>query len=264
MDESRRNFLKIAGCGALGVGWSIPVFRAIGKTFETEAAAEALTVKKNWAMVVDIARCQQEAVARACIDACHLAHNVPDIGDPKEEIKWIWREPVENAFPTQLHEYSPEALRQSRVLVFCNHCQNPPCTKVCPTQATWKRKEDGLVMMDPHRCIGCRYCMAACPYGSRSFNFKDPRPYLRAGTSRDYPPRTKGVVEKCNFCAERLARGLQPACVEACSQVDGGAGALLFGDLGDPSSEIVNALRTKNTIRRKPFLGTEPQVYYVV
>ena len=100
--------------------------------------------------------------------------------------------------------------------------------RVCPTQATWKR-EDGIVMMDWHRCIGCRYCMAACPYGSRSFNWLDPRPYIH-NPNPEFPTRTKGVVEKCNFCAERLGTGRPPACVEACPEK-----ALVFGDLADPA-----------------------------
>ncbi len=111
----------------------------------------------------------------------------------------------EQAFPDQENKFATEPLQDRRVLVLCNHCDNPPCVRVCPTQATWRR-DDGIVMMDYHRCIGCRYCMAACPYGSRSFNWRDPRPYIK-DINDGYPTRTKGVVEKCNFCEERLATG---------------------------------------------------------
>jgi molybdopterin-containing oxidoreductase family iron-sulfur binding subunit len=143
--------------------------------------------------------------------------------------------------------------------VFCNHCDNPPCTRVCPTQATWKR-DDGIVMMDWHRCIGCRYCVAACPYGSRSFNWRDPRGALDGERiDPDYPTRTRGVVEKCTFCDERLAKGQMPACVEACT-----SNCLIFGDLEDPDSEVRAALRERHAIRRKPGLGTQPEVYYLV
>ena len=139
----------------------------------------------------------------------------------------------------------------------CNHCDNPPCVKVCPVLATWKR-DDGIVMMDMHRCIGCRYCIAACPYGSRSFNWKDPRPYI--GTiNKQYPTRARGVVEKCNFCTERLAKGLPPACVDACKNQ-----ALLFGNINDPHAEISSVLRKNFTIRRKTSLGTIPEIYYIV
>ena len=103
--------------------------------------------------------------------------------------------------------------------------------------------------------------MAGCPYGARSFNFKDPRPYIK-DLKKEFPSRSKGVVEKCNFCAERLAVGEGPLCVEACKNVD--CGALVFGDLGDPNSEVSVLLRENNAIRRKPELGTAPQVFYIV
>jgi molybdopterin-containing oxidoreductase family iron-sulfur binding subunit len=111
--------------------------------------------------------------------------------------------------------------------------------------------------MDFHRCIGCRFCMAACPFGARSFNYRDPRPFI-AKVNKKFPTRMKGVVEKCNFCAERLAEGLIPACVEASNR------ALTFGDLYDPKSEVRELIRTNYTIRRKQSLGTEPSVYYIV
>jgi molybdopterin-containing oxidoreductase family iron-sulfur binding subunit len=128
---------------------------------------------------------------------------------------------------------------------------------VCPTQATWKR-DDGVVMMDWHRCIGCRYSIAACPYGSRSFNWQDPRPKIKDITP-EFPTRQRGVVEKCNFCEERLARGLAPACVEACRHR-----GLVFGDLEDDDSEVRRILSVRHSIRRKPGLGTQPEVYYLV
>ena len=141
-------------------------------------------------------------------------------------------------------------------IVMCNHCQDPPCVRVCPTKATFQR-DDGIVLMDFHRCIGCRFCMAACPYGSRSFNFQDPRPFIKR-ENPDFPTRTKGVVEKCNFCAERLAVGKLPYCSEA------SGGAMIFGDVDDAGSDIRKVLRSRYSIRRKPNLGTGPQIYYLV
>ena len=195
-------------------------------------------------------------------------HNVPDFAnpvspadklDPKDilrwEVKWIWTVPFENAFPGQKLEYLAQFADKS-VPVLCNHCAKPPCVRVCPTKATWQR-EDGIVMMDFHRCIGCRFCMAACPFGSRSFNWGDPRPYIRE-RNPEFPTREKGVVEKCDFCQERLAQGLMPACVEA------SGGAMHFGDMADANSNPRKALRQHYAIRRKPHLGTEPQVYYLV
>ena len=122
--------------------------------------------------------------------------------------------------------------------------------------ATFKR-EDGIVVMDPHRCIGCRFCMAGCPFGARSFNFRDPQPYVK-DVNPEFPMRTRGVVEKCTFCTERLAQGKLPACVEASE------GAMIFGDLNDPGSPVRQALSENFTIRRKPTLGTQPGVYYII
>jgi Fe-S-cluster-containing dehydrogenase component len=110
-----------------------------------------------------------------------------------------------------------------------------------------------------HRCIGCRFCMAACPYGARSFNWIDPRPFIKEkDENREFPTRTKGVVEKCTLCYERLAKGLKPACVEASK------GGLIFGDLDDPNSEIRQVLSSRYSFRRKPELGTRPSVYYIL
>ncbi len=136
-------------------------------------------------------------------------------------------------------------------------CLGRSARGVCPTQATWKR-DDGIVMMDWHRCIGCRYCIAACPYGSRSFNWRDPRPFIEE-QDPDFPTRTRGVVEKCTFCDERLAKGKLPACVEACNE-----NCLIFGDLENADSDVRKILEKRHSIRRKPGLGTQPEVYYLV
>ena len=210
-----------------------------------------------------------EKTAQKCVDACHLTHNVPDIASPQAgavnlspedqnrfRIKWIWKENFQSAFPGDEHDNLQEKLHHLKFLVLCNHCDNPPCVRVCPTQATWRR-DDGIVMMDYHRCIGCRYCMAACPYGSRSFNWREPRPYLKE-INEAYPARTRGVVEKCNFCEERLADGKMPACVEACK-----TGALKFGEL-KPGTDVHKIVSSNFSLRRKAELGTQPQVYYIL
>lgn len=262
MDGSKRSFLKLAGTSVLA-GLSAAWTRASSvqpSRIQTEKRPESMSGKK-WGLLVDPGKCLEKEGCRDCIEACHQAHNVPEHPSAEESVKWIWKESYEHAFPTQAHRYTQEALKEKPVLVFCNHCENPPCVRVCPTQATWKRDSDGIVMMDQHRCIGCRYCMVACPYGSRSFNWRDPRLALKGELNPDFPTRMKGVVEKCNFCAERLAKGLLPACVETCQKV---SGALFFGDLEDRNSEISSILRSRHSIRRKPALGTEPQVYYLV
>ena len=263
MDKSRRDFLKIAGCTALGLGGGFPLLRGIASAREV-GHGRAVAQSKQLAMVVDVKKCLDETVRRVCIDACHSVHNVPQILDPEEEVKWIWTESYADTFPDDVHDHTAPQFKARPVLVLCNHCSNPPCVRVCPTQATWKRESDGIVMMDMHRCIGCRYCIAACPYGARSFNWRDPRPFLKSGVRPPYPTRTKGVVEKCNFCAERLRKGLEPACVEAARNEAGVDGALAFGDLSDKNSEVSRMLGGDYTIVRKAGLGTGPNVYYLI
>jgi molybdopterin-containing oxidoreductase family iron-sulfur binding subunit len=275
MIKSRRSFLKVAGIAAIGMG-AAPVMNLAASDSHGHGSAgpeithneEALHAER-WGMVIDTSKLNED-VAEAVKEACHKAHNVPDFDmEPDaekfpntrpvregQEIKWIWHEHFHNAFPDKEDEFLAEKFHDLPFLVTCNHCKNAPCVQACPTQATFKR-EDGIVIMDYHRCIGCRFCMAACPYGSRNFNFRDPRPFIEE-TAPGFPTRTKGVVEKCNLCAERLAKGEQPHCVEASE------GAIVVGDLEDPDSEIRHLLAEHYTIRRKQSLGTEPSVYYIV
>lgn len=259
MKSSRRSFLKIAGISALGIG-AKPVLDVLASSGETAAPItmkreDALTAKR-WGLVIDTRKLQSEEDLEPMIKVCNKIHNVPKFENPRHEIMWIWAEEFKHVFPMQEADFLDDRLKHMSFLTLCNHCEKPPCVRVCPTKATFKR-EDGIVLMDFHRCIGCRFCMAACPFGSRSFNFRDPRPFIKE-TNPDFPTRTKGVVEKCNFCAERLAVGKIPACVEVSK------GALTFGDLDDPESEVRQVLKNNYTIRRKPALGTGPSVFYIV
>lgn len=142
----------------------------------------------------------------------------------------------------------------------CFHCDNPPCIEVCPVQATW-REEDGLVVVDYDWCIGCRYCMAACPYDGRRFNWSKPEvPEDEVNHNQHYlgnRMRKKGVMEKCTFCVQRSRAGKDPACVEACP-----TGARIFGNLLDPNSTIRWVLENKKVFRLKEDLGTEPKFWY--
>ncbi|TGE31606.1 sulfate reduction electron transfer complex DsrMKJOP subunit DsrO [Desulfosporosinus sp. Sb-LF] len=262
MSINRRQFLRRAGIvTALGLGGSF-VINAAGSKL-AEAAAESTygtstqgLAAKHWAMVVDMSKFKSKDDFKRVSQACDLIHNVPDIGNTKDEIKWIWEDDYEHTFSGGENEYLTESFKELPFVVMCNHCENPPCVKACPTGATFKRP-DGIVDMDYHRCIGCRFCMGACPFSARSFNFRNPRPFIKENNP-DYPTRTQGVVEKCIFCVERLAKGQKPACVEVSK------GGLIFGDLDDPNSEVRKIISSKFTIRRKAELGTQPSVYYLV
>ncbi|MDL2279652.1 4Fe-4S dicluster domain-containing protein [Desulfovibrio sp. OttesenSCG-928-G11] len=262
--KSRRQFLKIASlsfCGA-AVSQALP---GIVRAAEAEAVKprmpasfrsgkEALKAK-HWGMVIDTRAFDSKEKFDAVINACHRYHNVPKI-DSKKEIKWIWTDGYRQTFTDQMDNYPAKEVLERKYLMLCNHCANPVCVRVCPTKATFQRP-DGIVVMDYHRCIGCRFCMAGCPFGARSFNFEDPRPFI-AEQNPLFPSRMRGVVEKCTFCSELLAVGKMPLCVEASE------GAIVFGDLGDPESELRQVLADNFTIRRKPTLGTEPSVYYII
>ncbi len=161
------------------------------------------------------------------------------------------------------HYYSPDKVPEKDyfyIPIQCQQCERPPCVKVCPTKATWK-EPDGIIVIDYNWCIGCRYCMAACPYWARHFNWTEP--YIEAeeiNTNMHYLGnrlRMKGVVEKCTFCIQRTREGRFPACVEICP-----VGARKFGNLLDPESEIRKILESKRVFRLKEEAGTQPKFFY--
>ena len=273
MDNNRRSFLKIAGITALaGIGAPMAAHLSSSPAL---ASAEGHAVPQNdhdaagesekrsgvrLGMVIDMRKFYGHPdMLDKVIDACNKAHNIPHIGNRKSEIKWIWKAPYANVFPDQSVAHLSKTIAENDFLVLCNHCDQPPCVRVCPTKATFVLPENGIVAMDYHRCIGCRFCMMACPYGARSFNWEDPRPYI-SEYNPNFPTRMRGVVEKCTFCEERLALGQQPACVEAVKD----SGAIIFGDLNNPESQIRQVLDKENTIQRSPSYGTKPSVFYIV
>jgi molybdopterin-containing oxidoreductase family iron-sulfur binding subunit len=212
---------------------------------------------------LDVSRC---IGCRRCVYACVDENN--QSRDP--QIQWIRvlefeRERVTRGFdledgnPYYDHETVP-AEDKVYLPVSCQHCEDSPCTNVCPTGATWT-EPDGIVVMDYDWCIGCRYCMAACPYGARHFNWGEPglpaedvNPDMHVLGNR---PRPKGVVEKCTFCIQRVREGRYPACLEACP-----VGARKFGNLLDPNSEIRYLLAHKRTFVLKSELQTRPKFFY--
>ena len=150
----------------------------------------------------------------------------------------------------------------------CQHCDDAPCVKVCPVDATYHR-DDGTILIDYERCIGCRYCVAACPYGVRIFNWGDVKrdPDFTVGYGRDYrsdgrlvftPERPTGVVEKCTMCVERIDVGELPFCVDICP-----TGARVFGDLNDRTSEVSQLVREGGATQLLGDLGTDPHVFYL-
>jgi molybdopterin-containing oxidoreductase family iron-sulfur binding subunit len=261
----RRKFLKIAGLTtAFGLGGKGAFeFLRPGELEASEGHGHSTheviedKEKTRWAMTIDVRKITRDVVKK-CVDVCNKEHNIPVFDNPKNEIKWIWSDAYKHAFSDTANEYIDDEIKSAPFFLLCNHCDDPPCVRVCPTKATFKRP-DGIVAMDYHRCIGCRFCMAGCPYGSRSFNWIDPRKGLKGKKlNPEFPTRMRGVVEKCNFCVERLAKNLEPACVEAAPDV------LTFGNLADPESSVRQILRTRPSIRRKLELGTKPSVFYLV
>ncbi|MBO4317242.1 MAG: 4Fe-4S dicluster domain-containing protein [Mailhella sp.] len=256
MNSSRRYFLKTAALStlALAAGVTKPFAEAEAAPGTYKDMPKGLKAKR-WVMVIDTRQFRSIEDMRPIIEACHKYHNVPTIEGTKE-VKWIWDDTFEHAFTMDPSQILPEDIENRRFFLMCNHCTSPSCVRVCPPGATYKT-EGGLVAIDYHRCIGCRFCMAACPYGSRSFNFQDPRPFI-GEINTEYPTRMRGVVEKCTFCVERLEKGLMPVCVEASN------GAILFGDVNDPDSDVRRALAENFSLRRKPELGTDPGIYYII
>lgn len=256
MKNNRRQFIKLTAVAAAGLTVAPKAMAAMGGHSPVKVNPKGLHAKQ-WAMVVDTTKLHTDEEIHKLADICHKIHNVPGAEGP-QELKWLWPDSYHHTFPEQENPHLAEEVHHRAYPLLCNHCEHPQCVRVCPTKATFKRP-DGIVDMDYHRCIGCRYCMAGCPYGSRSFNWGDPRKHLDlAKLNPKFPTRMRGVVEKCNFCVERLEVGEQPACAEASH------GAIVFGDLYDPESPVRKVLRERFTIRSKPGAGTEPCVYYVI
>lgn len=295
MNDSRRRYLKVLG-GTLGASafayamaplksWTsdLTVDQFVQKHYK-ELTREQLNVvlrrleqetKKNYGKEVSIKDIRPiEGVefgyalnlsicigCRKCAEACHQENN-HDRSTNNSYIRVLEME--QGSFDLERgnvnYDHAVPAPGKYYMPVQCQQCDNPPCTKVCPVQATWK-EPDGVIVVDYNWCIGCRYCEAACPYHARRFNWKKPQiPTDEINPNQSYLSnriRPQGVVEKCTFCLHRTRQGKLPACLEACP-----TGARVFGNLLDPNSEIRWVLENKRVFVLKEELGTRPRFFY--
>ncbi len=242
----RKDFLKTAGGSILLAATSTYAFQFLTAPSAAWLKIGDQSTGRKMGMVIDLTKCIEGC--DACVQACRQENNVAYHGDKRWDVHWIRKVTIEDEMGLQNTE--------KPVILLCNHCENPPCAQVCPVQATYKR-DDGIVIVDHHRCIGCRYCMIACPYNARYFNFKDNEEW----PNKAQPKRSHGVAEACNLCAHRLDKGMLPVCVEKCREI--GAGALNVGDINDPNSEVHRLIATGGVKRLKEDLGTNPKVYYI-
>jgi molybdopterin-containing oxidoreductase family iron-sulfur binding subunit len=259
--EKRRDFIRKAGFGL-----------ATFLGFSTTASADVVRntpKKRNLAMVIDLQKCTG---CGACTIVCKNENNV------QEGILWANKiSKTVGKFPNVRYDYLP---------TLCNHCEKAPCVKVCPTQAMHKNNNN-ITMHDTEKCVGCRYCMVACPYKVISYNGENPHkrwrdnqalilgtaspkelnekvkgnviPYYNPERASTYAGiRPKNVVEKCTFCDHLVKNGQEPRCVERCPSK-----ARIFGDLNDPESKIVRLLGKYTPFRIKESLGTGPKVFYI-
>lgn len=215
--------------------------------------------ERHWGMVIDLRKC---VGCNACTIACKVENNTP----PGVTYHVVIEEEI-GRYPNVTRRFLPRP---------CLQCQHPPCVRVCPVEATYKRA-DGVVVVDYDVCIGCRYCLAACPYGARSSDFGDfytvdktpgvaqydLTPTFEYGKEWKRDPEDRhaspiGNARKCTFCLHRLDKGMLPACITTCI-----GGARYFGDLNDPQSLVAQQAASPNVMRLKEELGTEPSVYYL-
>ncbi len=251
---SRRRFLRVVSggvaAGAIGVLFSDKILEIVGVT--TEDVRAIASEGQQWVMLIDLAKCDG---CGECTVGCTVMHFVP------EGQEWIKVYRVEDEYGHKYFLPRP-----------CMNCQNPPCLHVCPVGATFRTNE-GVVLIDHERCIGCRYCMAACPYDARYFNWGEPAhtpEELAHPYSPDEPwPHRVGTVEKCDFCAHDARKGVLPACVRACT-AEMGDGAIYYGDLredaisnGVETLSLSKTLRERGAFRFKEELGTLPRVWYL-
>jgi tetrathionate reductase subunit B len=235
---ARRQFVRSAAAAIAGV--AIAPGLILLEVRRGAAATEVASSAVRWGLLVDTTLCTADC--NACVDACQEENGLAAPTRPTDA-QWI----------RKVELTDPYSGRSQFLPMMCQHCAEPPCVDVCPTAASFKRA-DGIVLVDRHRCIGCRYCMMACPYKARSFVHEN-----LTGQKPDVP-RGKGTVEGCTLCVQRVDRNQPPACVEACRS--SGRGAMTFGDLNDPKSEIARRIRARASVQVRADLRLDPGVRY--
>ncbi|MFT7595843.1 MAG: tetrathionate reductase subunit B [Paracoccaceae bacterium] len=236
-DISRRDFLRSGAAVATATLAPGVTLIAFGGS-PAEAKADA---GKRWGLLIDANKCASDC--SACVSACSTENGWKGNGNAETDVQWIRKITLNNT----------ETGREVTMPMMCQHCEDPPCVDVCPTGASFKR-EDGIVLVDKHTCIGCRYCMMACPFKARSFVHEP------VNNQKSHAPRGQGTVESCTLCVHRVDKGGRPACVEACEAT--GYGAIIFGDLKDPQSDIAKRLAEYQSVALRPDLDLNPGVRY--
>lgn len=248
-DKGRRDFISqsaAAAAGTVALASGITLLQ-VGQAY-AKPANEKVSDAKRWGMLIDSNKCADGC--NACVTACESENgwgsgsSDEQKSDPTQKAQWIRTVHLKNKLTGSEHS----------LLMMCQHCEHPPCVDVCPTGASFKRA-DGIVLVDKHTCIGCRYCMLACPYKARSFiheELSDQNPDV---------PRGKGTVESCTLCVHKIDRGDgSTACSEACASE--GHNAILFGDLKDPDSNISKELKKYATTQIRADLNLNTGVRY--
>lgn len=232
MDMNRRNFLKTSvGAAAIAIAPGMMLYSV------AQGKSEGASSKVRWGMLIDTNQCKPGC--NDCVTACNKENALPG-GTLPTDSQWIRKIEIKDI----------STGRELSLPMMCQHCEHPPCVDVCPTNASMKRA-DGIVLVDKHRCIGCRYCMMACPYKARSFVHEpqhDQNPDV---------PRGKGTVESCTMCVHRIDVGGKPACSEACPNK-----AIIFGDLNDPESDISKKVHSVASVQIRADLRLNPGVRY--
>lgn len=232
IDSQRRQFLKTSvGAAALAIAPGMLLYSV------AQGKSEGASSKVRWGMLIDTNQCKPGC--NDCVTACNKENGLSG-GTQSTDSQWIRKIDIKDI----------STGREISLPMMCQHCENPPCVDVCPTNASFKRA-DGIVLVDKHRCIGCRYCMMACPYKARSFvheTLSDQNPDV---------PRGKGTVESCTLCVHRIDVGGKPACSEACPNQ-----AIMFGDLNDPNSAIAQKVQSIATMQLRADLKLNTGVRY--